>query len=97
MKALTFHPEALVELRESVRYYESQRSGLGRHFLEAIRSAVHHIQSFPQMYPVVDDGIRCCSVLRFPYGVIYRIRAEHLEVIAVMHLRREPGYWRSRT
>ena len=34
---------------------------------------------------------------RFPFGVVYRANTPHvLEMIAVMHLRRHPGYWRLR-
>ncbi|WP_424204564.1 hypothetical protein [Sulfuricaulis sp.] len=33
----------------------------------------------------------------FPYGIIYRVRFDVIEIIAVMHLRRSPGYWKQRT
>jgi len=36
-------------------------------------------------------------VRRFPFGILYRIEPEQIVVVAVMHLRRRPGYWRDRT
>ncbi len=33
---------------------------------------------------------------RFPYGVVYTVRGADLVIIAVMHLRRKPGYWQGR-
>jgi hypothetical protein len=33
---------------------------------------------------------------RFPYSIIYRVAGEVLEVIAVMHHRRDPEFWRNR-
>ncbi|MBK7075209.1 MAG: hypothetical protein IPH44_23220 [Myxococcales bacterium] len=33
---------------------------------------------------------------RFPYYLIYRERDGMVEVVAVMHARRHPGYWRHR-
>lgn len=33
---------------------------------------------------------------RFPYSVIYYIRAEELRVVALAHHRRKPGYWSGR-
>jgi hypothetical protein len=34
--------------------------------------------------------------VRFPYGVIYRTAEDRVDVIAIMHLRQQPGYWKSR-
>jgi hypothetical protein len=33
---------------------------------------------------------------RFPFGVLYRIKDDHIRIIAVMHLRWKPDYWQSR-
>jgi hypothetical protein len=33
---------------------------------------------------------------RFPYGVIYQVTDEEVFIIAVMHLNREPNYWKNR-
>jgi hypothetical protein len=32
----------------------------------------------------------------FSYGILYTIEAESILIVAVMHLRRRLGYWRSR-
>jgi toxin ParE1/3/4 len=33
---------------------------------------------------------------RFPFQIVYRARGETIEVVAVAHLKRRPGYWKSR-
>jgi len=33
---------------------------------------------------------------RFLFGVVYEIESENISVIAIMHLRRRPGYWKRR-
>lgn len=91
-----FHPEARMELLESVRYYESQRSGLGRRFLAAVTEAVGRIQAHPSRYRVVSNSWRQCRIPRYPLGLIYRIRNRQIEIVAVMHLHRKPGYWQDR-
>jgi hypothetical protein len=40
--------------------------------------------------------VRRVPVRRFPFFVIYRERDEDLQIIAVAHQSRRPGYWRSR-
>ncbi|MEW6356327.1 MAG: type II toxin-antitoxin system RelE/ParE family toxin [Planctomycetota bacterium] len=96
MKPVGFHPAAMAELFEAARYYESQQPGLGRHFFAAVREATNRIQTFPLLYRALEGDIRQCRVPRFPYGLIYRPRPERIEIIAVMHLHRDPGYWKSR-
>ncbi len=96
MNSAVFHPEAQSELIESARYYESQQDGLGHRFLDATETALVRIQQHPQSYREIEQGIRQCRILRFPYGLIYRIRADHVQIIAVMHLHRQPGYWHNR-
>jgi len=92
-----FHPEARAELLKSVRYYEEQRRGLGRHFLKAITEVLQRTQDHPNMHPVVAGSWRRCRVPKFPFGVIYRVEKQEIQIIAVMHLDRQPGYWCHRT
>jgi toxin ParE1/3/4 len=33
---------------------------------------------------------------RFPFTLVYRLRGDEVEILAVAHARRRPGYWRSR-
>jgi len=54
------------------------------------------VQSNPLLYRIVEANLRKCRVLRFPYGLLFRDREDHIEIIAVMHLRRRPGYWKDR-
>lgn len=92
-----FHPEATAELIESACYYENQRSGLGLRFLDAAAEVIRRIEAHPQMYRIISDSWRQCRVLRFPFGIIYRVADGRVEIIVVMHLSRKPGYWRQRT
>ncbi|NCO90174.1 MAG: plasmid stabilization protein [Armatimonadetes bacterium CG2_30_66_41] len=96
MKPVQFHPEARAELRAAARYYESQQKGLGRRFLAAVRDGVNRVQSFPLAHRTVEEDVRQCRTWRFPFGLLYRVTPERFEIIAVMHLHREPGYWKRR-
>lgn len=91
-----FHAEARKEFRESARYYESQQDGLGQRFVDAVRDAIDRIRSHPQLYHEFEPGVRQCRTPHFPYGIIYRVRNSTVEILAVMHLHRRPGYWKSR-
>ena|ERR1035438_1869689 len=96
MSVVGFYSEARSEFLESARYYQSQQPELGSRFVEAVREAIHRIEAHPLLYRVVEGDVRQCRVLHFPYGIIYRVKADRIEIVAVMHLHRQPGYWKER-
>ena len=62
--------------------------------IAAVREASELIRVFPLMCRLIEADLRQCRVMRFPYGLIYRLRGEEIQIVAVMHLHREPGYWK---
>jgi len=96
MKPFQFHPEALLEADEAAGFYEERQKGLGYRFVEELTTTINRIIRSPKLYRKIEDDIRKCRLLRFPYGVIYRDKTAYIEIIAVMHLKRKPGYWHSR-
>lgn len=97
MRPYRLHPEAFQEVDEVASFYKERQPGLEKRFLEALEDAIVRIRRNPLMYRRVEGEVRKCRVLHFPYGVIYRVDEKNcLEVLAVMHLRRQPGYWKSR-
>jgi plasmid stabilization system protein ParE len=91
-----FHEEAETELDKAVEYYEDCRRGLGLEFAKEVYATIARIIQFPEAWSEMSKNTGRCLVNRFPYGVIYRVKSDHIQVIAVADLRHRPGYWRSR-
>jgi toxin ParE1/3/4 len=91
-----FHPEAEVEFFDAVNFYERQQPGLGRRLSEEVQTAIRQICEHPLAWEQMDSQTRRFLTNRFPYGVLYRIKEDHIRIIAVMHLRRKPDYWQIR-
>lgn len=92
----TFLAPARAELQEAVDYYEDRRPGLGREFASEVQSTLSRILLNPTAWTRISKDIRRCRLRRFPYALVYQIRGDQILVAAVMHLRRDPTYWRSR-
>lgn len=92
------HPDVYSELEDSRAWYAERAENLGIDFLNEIDHAVNAIQEAPGMWPLHDEqqGIRRFLVHRFPYAIIYRETSAVIQIIAVMHLRRHPDYWKNR-
>jgi len=91
-----FHPEARTEYREAAAFYETRGSGLGAAFTIEVEAALSRIVENPESYRVIEDDVRRCLTHTFPYGLLYTIEGDRILIVAVMHLRRAPGYWRDR-
>jgi plasmid stabilization system protein ParE len=93
MRAVRFLEEAGEELRLASRDHEQQQRGSGRAFLSKVREVTDRLARYPESAPAIREGIRKASVRPFSYSLIYRIEPNAIEVIAVMHQRRDPEYW----
>jgi plasmid stabilization system protein ParE len=62
----------------------------------ALDHAIGAIRDNPQRWPRHVHSTRKYLLRRFPYGVIYRMTDAAIEVVAVAHGRRRPGYWKTR-
>ena len=92
----SFHPEAESEFHEAIDYYEDCEPGLGYDFSIEVFATIQNIVDYPSAWPVIEEGVRRCLVNRFPYGVLYSIEQDEIFILAVMHLRRHPDYWKNR-
>ena len=91
-----FHPEAEQEFLYAIDYYENCEKGLGYDFVLEVYSTIQNILRYPQAWPVLDKNLRRCQTRRFPYGIIYSFQKNNIIILAVMHLHREPRYWKDR-
>ena len=92
----SFHPEAEAEFIEAIEYYENHEPRLGYEFSIEVFAAIQNIIRYPTAWPLMEEDVRRCLVNRFPYGIIYSIEQGAIVILAVMHLRRHPDYWKKR-
>jgi len=102
MKPIRTHHEAETEIRAALSWYENERPGLGRELWDQLQHTFGLISEHPAIGSIVHRVIirgtaRRVPLRRFPYFVVYREHADHIEVIALAHTSRRPGYWRSRS
>jgi plasmid stabilization system protein ParE len=96
VSAARFHPAARVELLEAARFYEERLSGLGVAFVAEVERVCSFVASRPTAGAPLGEQLRRLSARRFPYTVIYRVSRNDVEIIAIAHQHRRPGYWRGR-
>lgn len=91
-----FHPDAEAELNEAIRFHEDIEPWLGQDFAFEVYSAVQRAIAYPHAWSVIEGEVRRSLVKRFPYGILYSDEGGEILIVAVMHLHRDPDYWKSR-
>ena len=91
-----FHPEAEAEFLDAIGYYEECEPGLGYDFAIEVHSTIENILSFPGAWAILEGDIRRHQTRRFPYGIVYSQDKDVIFILAVMHLHRDPDYWKNR-
>ena len=92
-----FLPEAEAEYLDAIRFYEDRQPGLGAVFIVEFENSLRLALDRPQAWRLVhDSGVRRIGLSHFPYAIFYRVIVGALQITAVAHHRKKPGYWLSR-
>jgi len=91
------HPEAEDEFETAQLWYFSHSQRSAKRFAAAVDRVVERFRVQPDRYPLYDAEFREAGLSDYPYSVIDRaLPSGDVQVIAVAHASREPGYWRDR-
>jgi len=93
---IEFHPDAVVETAQARQWYSEIDDALGDSYADEVDNAIEKIAASPQRWPIHLHGTRAFLLHRFPFLVVYRVVDEVVQVIAVQHAKRRPGYWQHR-
>ena len=94
--AVRFHPAAAQEAESAYDWYAVRNPTAAEVFREELAHAVAAVTNNPLTWPRYGRRARRYVLPRFPFSLVYRLRGDEVEIIAVAHGRRRPGYWRSR-
>ena len=90
-------PAAEADLAEAKAWYENNRRGWSEKFRLRVEETFERISRMPELHAAIYKEVRRSFIHQFPYAVFYRVEEDRVVVIAVMHTRRDPGRWQSRT
>ncbi|KAF0179293.1 MAG: Plasmid stabilization system protein [Limisphaerales bacterium] len=96
MKPHVFHPAAEEEYTEAARYYGGFEAELGGRFYDEMERLIREVRSQPMRFWMFDPPVRRHLSTVFPYAVVYLEQPDRIWIVAVMHCKRKPGYWRER-
>jgi plasmid stabilization system protein ParE len=96
VKPHVFHPEAAKEYAEAARYYYQIDQKLAGRFYDELEHLIEAIRKNPSRYRHFDPPAQRHRSTVFPYAIIYVEKPDCILILAVMHLKRHPDYWKHR-
>ena len=90
--AVEFHPLAADEAEAAGRWYRERNETAAARFRRELDRAVDLICERPEVGPSYLSSTRSVLLRRFLFFVLYRVLNERVQIVAVAHARRRPGY-----
>ena len=95
-KPLEFHQAAAAELESAFDWYLARDERVASGFLDEVNRATEMITQAPERWPFSGGDVRKFVLHRFPFLILYRELPSMIQILAVAHGHRRPGYWRRR-
>jgi toxin ParE1/3/4 len=93
---IKYHPVARLEADWAFDWYRDRSRRTADRFQRELERGQSAIQNAPDGWAAYLHGTRRYLLKRFPFVMVYRVVAHRIEIIAVAHGHRRPGYWADR-
>jgi len=81
------------DLQDAIDYYDRVSDTKGDQFFEELLSAVKEISQNPQRFPPFQETrLRKARLRKFPYHVLYQIKAHSFRILVLRHDSRHPSF-----
>ena len=94
---IVYRQGAIRDLAEIARWYRAHRPHGEGPFFERFRAAVGRIEEAPTSFPLAIEagGVRKARMLRADRAIAFIVEPQ-VEIVAVVHGARRPGFWTRR-
>ncbi|OOQ58137.1 type II toxin-antitoxin system RelE/ParE family toxin [Mucilaginibacter pedocola] len=92
MYRLVVLKSAAEDIKESAKWYEEQKEGLGKRFKSQVLHKLNNVQRNPLLYAVkFSEQFRFAQVDVFPFLIVFEIVGDEVRVNSVFHTSRNPS------
>src|SRR6266852_3345082 len=93
---LEIHPAALSDLKSALAWYLDRSETAAAKFVDEVDRAVGLVIASPARWPAGEHDTRKFVLSRFPFAIVYREKQSAIQILAIAHGHRNPGYWKER-
>jgi plasmid stabilization system protein ParE len=93
MKPVTVHPEAEAEADQAFSRYYAEIPSIAFGFDDELIDAYKRLRAAPLTGVPYLRNTRRMILHRYPFSVVFRERLHDIQIVAIAHAKRRPGYW----
>ena len=92
---IKIEPDARIEIQEAIKWYNKQKTGLGKKFFAEVNSHINILKVKPY-FKVRYDEVHCLPLKKFPYMIHFTIDEPDriVSVRSVFHTSINPDSWK---
>lgn len=91
-----FTSAAEAEVADALDWYATHAPREVGRFLDELEGLTRRLADNPRQFPDVLNQVRRAGFRRYPYGLLFLIRTEEVQVFACFHASRDPRRWQDR-
>ena len=95
-REVILHIEAEAEVLQALEWYAQRSAIAARAFVQELNRVLSLAVGSPETWPKSFGNTRRIVFPRFPFQLVFRLKGETIEIVAVAHQRRQPWYWADR-
>lgn len=80
----------------SLYYYKNESEELAARFSSDIKQSLKRIETFPNLYPKINERVHKCVAAKFPYTIYYMIDNETIYILGMASHYQNPDNFNSR-
>ena len=82
--------EAERDIAVGISFYESQKEGLGKYFLNSILADIESLYIYAGIHIVISNYYRLLAK-RFPFSIYYKVKDNIIYIYAILDCRKNPN------
>jgi plasmid stabilization system protein ParE len=83
-------------MRAAHAWYKRKSEQAADGFYQEMIPAIDRVHEWPRLYPPYLYGTQRAVLVRYPFSIVYRELLHEIQIVAVAHAKRRPGYWSNR-
>jgi plasmid stabilization system protein ParE len=96
---VTLLPDAFLDIREIINWYNLEQRGLGKRFYDSLKLKIKSISHIPFSFQLSYKETRSAILDKFLYQIHYRVNELDRVIIifAITHTSRNPRIWKEKS